>query len=148
MDKDTQEIQEVKEKLEATYSGNQKEIHDICNYVGFGILIAIFFMGAKFRIRNLVLVFSSSLFAVISLGLNYYLSARIVKASGDMIQDDCQTDLVMRYMDMWNNANDLFWPMQGILVLAVVLFCILGIQYFLDPDTDIERSGTKIKQKK
>ncbi len=121
---------EIRKNLRKLFNDNDKEINRLCSYVGFGILIAIFFMNEEFRKERKCLVIFSSFFAILSLFFNYLLCVYLLRTSTDILSN--QNELASKYENMWIISNYLYWQTQIVLLIAVVLFCILGYQYFFD----------------
>lgn len=124
------QTQEIQKNLMEIYTGSWNEINDLLRFVGFGILIAIFYMGSNFRTLHRISVLLTSFLASLSLLLNYIGCALQRQTSEALIRKNDTSQLQYEYAVMIGRDNCLFFVIQFILLFAVVSFCYIAYRYF------------------
>lgn len=120
-------------KLEQMYDFAHNEINTLTHYVNFGILIAIFYMSAGFRVRKKCLVLISCLMSIISLFFNYI-------GTWNQVTNFMDMDI----MELKICSDIIFSIMVLPTLIAVIFFCILSYKYLFDTNSECENCSKKM----
>ncbi|MGV8948880.1 MAG: hypothetical protein ACOH2E_05905 [Candidatus Paracaedibacter sp.] len=131
---------EIMTNLKKVYVASQKELNSIISYVGFGILIAIFSMGANFRIKNRLLVNFSLSFAIGSIILNFLACLILYQTSKSSLMEAKDTARAQGYSNMSDFSNYLFWGLVILLTLAAATFGWLGYKFMYYTKNEKQKS--------
>ena len=132
--------------IEELYSGHGSFITTSSQFLGYGILIALFHFGRdEFFVPHKTLALSTVFFSITSLLLIYTYSAHIFIASKNIMEFNREMRSKSSSLSSKNLLNHsikylysrmkprvifLFWCFQGALLLSVILFMFSAYVYF------------------
>lgn len=134
---------QIKRKLDKAYEENTKEIVSLHNYVGFGVLIAIFYMNTDFRVRKKIPIIFTSIFSILSIFFNYLGCNYLVRKLLDLYKEIDQKPLASDYSKLFDKHECFLNAVQFFLVLAVIGLLFLGYHFLFDKKNQSRENKTR-----